>query len=179
MATSSEVFAAHSGLFVTMQPVVVPNIVGKSRPSAEKTLSNATLRYVATFPFSATGDGSATHQQPAAGTTVRPYSVVTVAYPSPQGPLPDAPEQGAILSGWVTGDIERVTVDPHGARVTLAVSQTISFEFGLYTEAGGAAREVWMRRGAMLALAQRALTGKNRVQIEVADWFARSISILA
>ena len=179
MATDSISLLTHGGLFTTLQPVVIPNIVGMSRTLAEKTLSDAPLRFVAAFPFGATGDGKAVSQTPAAGVTVRPYSVVRVNYPSPLGPLPDAAEQGPVLSGWITGEVRRLTVDARGAWLTLFVTDGVTFEFGLYKDAEAAAREVWMRRGAMLALAQRAFTGKNRVQIDVEDWMIQSISILA
>jgi len=179
VATDSISLLTHGGLFITLRPVVVPNVVGLSRTLAETTLSDAPLRYVAAFPFDGTGDGRAASQTPAAGVTAQPYSVVRVNYPSPLGPLPDAAEQGPVLSGWITGEVKRLTVDNQGAWLTLFVSEGVTFEFGLYKDAESAAREVWMRRGAMLALAQRAFTGKHWVQINVEDWMIQSISILA
>jgi len=177
MATDHISFLPHGGAFNTLQPVVVPQVVGKGRTLAEKALSDALLRYVAKFPFSASGDGTAAHQSPAAGSTVLPYSVVTVEYPTPLGPLPDAVVQGPVLSGWVSGDVTRVTVNEAGASLMLAISPGVSFEFSLYKDAIATAREGWMRRGAMLALAQRALSGKHRVQLDVDDWMIKSLTL--
>jgi hypothetical protein len=177
MATDHISFLPHGGAFNTLQPVVVPRVLGMGRTLAEKTLSDALLRYIAKFPFSASGDGTAVLQVPAAGVTVPPYSVVTVEYPTPLGPLPDAVVQGPVLSGWVAGDVTRITVDERGASLMLSISAGVSFEFNLYKDAVPTVREGWMRRGAMLALAQRALSGKHRVQIDVEDWVIKSLTI--
>ena len=177
MATDHVSILPHGGAFNTLQPVVVPNVVGMGRSLAEKTLFDALLRYVARFPFSASGNGAAAHQAPAAGATVLPYSVVTVEYPSPFGPLPDAVVQGPVLSGWVAGNVTRITVDESGASLMLSISAGVNFEFSLYKDAVPAAREGWMRRGAMLALAQRALSGKHRVQLDVDDWTIKSLTL--
>ena len=177
MTTDHALVLLHGGAFHTLQPVVVPNVVGMGRTLAEKTLFDAPLRYIARFPFGANGNGTAAHQAPAAGATVLPYSVVTVEYPSPFGPLPDAVVQGPVLSGWVAGNVTRVTVDDSGASLMLSISAGVSFEFSLYKDAVPTAREGWMRRGAMLALAQRALSGKLRVQLDVDDWAIRSLTI--
>jgi hypothetical protein len=67
------------------------------------------LRHIARFPFSATGDGRATMQDPAAGTSVPSFTVVTDSYPSPKGPLDDTGVEGPTLSaGTYDGTITSV-----------------------------------------------------------------------
>ena len=88
-------------------PVVVPNLIGLGRGTAEAELDG--LRHIAQFPFSATGDGSASQQSPTGGTVVPPYSIVTVAYPTPFGPLDDSPVEGLTLpAGTYEGQINSV-----------------------------------------------------------------------
>src|SRR5215204_2796945 len=76
--------------------VTVPNLIGLDRAAAEAALGNLSLRYIAKFPVSAGGNGTATEQSPPAGTKVGRYTVVTVAYPSPLGGMPDSPVGGPI-----------------------------------------------------------------------------------
>src|SRR4051794_20057844 len=85
-----------SQMGVRVMRVVVPNLIGLDRGTAEALLDSLMLRYVAKFPFSAGGNGLAAEQSPEAGTTVGRYSVVTVSYPSIIGPLPDSPVLGLV-----------------------------------------------------------------------------------
>src|SRR5207249_1653531 len=62
---------------VSLAKVTVPNVVGMGRTAAENALAAVHLRYIAKFPFSAGGDGSATKETPTAGTIVFRFSVVT------------------------------------------------------------------------------------------------------
>ena len=80
-------------------PVTLPNLIGLGRTDAEATLDALLLRHVATFPFAISGDGSASAQFPPAGTVVPLYTVVTVTYPSPLGPLDDSPVEGPSPGG--------------------------------------------------------------------------------
>jgi PASTA domain len=67
-------------------PITVPNVIGLGKPDADTRLKAALLRYIARYPFAASGDGKATEQSPAAGTLVPSFTIVTVSYPSPLGP---------------------------------------------------------------------------------------------
>jgi len=77
-----------------MGQVFVPNVVGAGRQAAEAELDSVSLRHIAKFPFDASGDGSSTQQFPPGGTIVEAFSVVTVTYPTPLGPMPDSPVEG-------------------------------------------------------------------------------------
>ena len=97
--------------------VAVPMVVGLGRAAAEAKLFSLNLRHIGKFPFAATGDGSATAQSPAAGTLVPTYSIVTVTYPSPLGPLDDTGVEGPTLpAGTYDGQIKSVMVgNPWGS----------------------------------------------------------------
>jgi hypothetical protein len=75
-------------------PVTVPNLLGAGRTAAEATLDSLLLRHIARFPFAADANGVAVSQSPAAGTVIPKYTVVTIDYPSPLGPLDDSPIEG-------------------------------------------------------------------------------------
>jgi len=88
------------------------------------------------------------------------------------GPIP--------LDGVVVG----VTVDSSGATLRLAmqIPRAGEFEYELYRNDLGSPppllpRTEWMRRGAMLGLAQRALSNGNRVKLFVAANKVRSIEV--
>jgi hypothetical protein len=108
------------------------------------------------------------------------FSIVTVQYPSPLGPLDDSPVGGPQPSGFVDGNITAVLVNNRGVFVELALAADLRFQFTLYLEepAVGVSRDVWMRRGAMLSLAQRAFTGRDLVQLKIeADQQVTSIRL--
>lgn len=176
--------------------VVVPYLNGQDRASAEKMLHGLLLRHIAMLPFGP-GDGRATEQIPAAGTLVATYSVVRVIYPSPLGPMDDQPVSGPSPDRIIVeGRINRVVVNEHGASIDITVEKSLFLRTGplfYYPAAGGFALnldlyqdpepvpvpcERWMRRGAMLALAQRAFTGKNMVRIDSDDRIITSIEIM-
>jgi hypothetical protein len=89
------------------------------------------------------------------------------------GPIP--------LDGLITG----VTVNGLGASIRAVVqapSEPGEFNFDLYRDQQAPApsllpRVEWMRRGAMLALAQRAFTNGHRVKLIVANDLVQSIEI--
>jgi PASTA domain len=165
-------------------PVAVPNLIGLGRTAAEAELDGLLLRHIAQFPFSATGDGSATAQSPAAGTMVGRYSIVTVAYPTPLGPLDDSPVEGPTISGNFEGTIKSVSVGGLGAAIDFAVPNIDGvpedFQFGLYDDQPVPLipRAVWMRRGAMLSLAQRAFADGTTVRLSVTDVVVDSIALI-
>jgi hypothetical protein len=150
------------------------------------------LRHIAKFPFSADGDGTATAQDPPVGTIVSSYTVVTVSYPSPMGPLPDTPVQGPTLpasnyEGRVTGvTVGNRTGSGQGAWINF-VSQVdggpVTFTGTLYFDhavnpGSPPDRTEWMRRGALLGMAQRAFTHAHQVRIlTTSDLFIQSIEI--
>lgn len=173
-------------------PITVPNVIGLGRTAAEAELDGLLLRHIAQFPFGATGDGSASQQSPVGGTMVPPYSIVTVAYPTPFGPLDDSPVEGPTLpAGTYEGHITSVTVgNPFGSGqgawadlVTLIEGSPVTFVLALYFDHGVGAspqlpRTEWMRRGAMLGVAERAFTNGHNVRIvTTSDLFAQSIEI--
>jgi hypothetical protein len=173
-------------------PVVVPNLIGLGRTAAEAELDGLLLRHIAQFPFSGTGDGSASQQSPVGGTVVSPYSIVTVAYPTPFGPLDDSPVEGPTLpAGTYEGQINSVMVgNPWGSGqgawadfVTLIEGSPVVIMLALYFDQGVGVspqlpRTEWMRRGAMLGLAERAFTNGHNVRIvTTSDLFAQSIEI--
>jgi hypothetical protein len=94
------------------------------------------------------------------------YSVVTIEYPNPildaeepiDGPVP--------INGLMEGNISVVFVGKDGAGLGLSPDPSIPpFEYTLYNDADTTTREGYMRRGALLALAQRAFTGQDQVRI--------------
>jgi hypothetical protein len=159
--------------------VPVPNLIGLSGPDAKQLLTAIPLRFIWRFPFSATGVGLATAQSPAAGTQVPLYSIVTADFPSPLGPMPDAPEDGPSPNGWLDGTVEGVFVGQKAAVVRFSLDPSVPpFTFVLYRNEDVVDREGWMRRGAMLALAQRAFGGTHKTQLLVdADDLVTSIEI--
>lgn len=165
--------------------VTVPDLLGLGRTTAEAKLDSLHLRYIARFPFSATGDGSATSQEPAAGTEVPSYSIVTVSYPSPMGPMEDSPVLGPPLNGNFEGQVGGVVVWRRGASINLVLTadgEKQNFLLPLYDDDDERPspllpRTVWMRRGAMLALAQCAFANKSKVRVTVADSVVLSIEI--
>jgi hypothetical protein len=173
-------------------PVVVPNLIGLGRGAAEAELDGLLLRHIAQFPFGATGDGSASQQSPVGGTVIPPYSIVTVAYPTPFGPMDDSPVEGpTLLAGMYEGQITSVTVgDPWGTGkgawadfLTTIDGSQVSFTVTLYFDDSAnpplLPRGEWMKRGAMLGLAQRAFASGNNVRLVTAgELFVQSIALL-
>lgn len=174
--------------------ITVPNVIGMPRPEAEAALAANNLRYIARFPFSATGDGRAAAQDPAAGTLVPMFSVVTVSYPSPLGPLDDSPVGGPTLRpGTYEGVVRSVRAgNPFGSGQgawisfeTVIDDGVVGFTGVLYFDHAVHAapppdRTEWMRRGAMLAIAQRAFTHGHKVRLVTAsDLFIASIEIFS
>ena len=172
--------------------VAVPMVVGLGRAAAEAKLFSLNLRHIGKFPFAAAGDGTATMQSPTPGALVPPFSIVTVTYPSPLGPLDDTAVQGPTLpAGTYEGSISRVMVgDPWGSGqgawvdfTTLIEGGPVTFTGVLYrdpsaTPAPEPARTEWMRRGAMLGVAQRAFTNSHKVRVVTTkDLFIQSIEI--
>ena len=174
-------------------PVTVPNVIGLDRPAAEAKLDALSLRHIAQFPFSASGDGRAAAQDPAAGSHVPAFSIVRVSFPSPMGPLDDSPVQGPTLrAGTYVGDITAVLVgDPFGSGpgawiefTTQADGGAVAFRGTLYRDAATdpgppPTRTEWMRRGGLLGAAQRAFTHRHRVEVVTrADLFIMSIQLI-
>jgi hypothetical protein len=177
----------------------VPNVIGLERLTAETVLGESELRYIAKFPRGPVGPGlngagTAATQIPAAGTLVGRYSIITVTYPGPDNP-PEPPSspiggEGPVLKGTFNfgGLIKGVTVDRTGA--SIAFQLTIhpqhpsadwdeGFEFSLYDDQPIplVPRAEWMRRGAMLSLAQRAFTNGDSVRITVTNLVVDSIEL--
>jgi hypothetical protein len=155
-------------------PVSVPNVVGLSSADAPKILAAQRLRYILRYPEVAHGDGSVTEQNPVAGTLVPLYSVVTVTLPVPFGfGEPDRPVDGPYPNGNMEGFINGVRVDQRGAWIdfaTLIEGDAINIsDLALYRDQPAPPsllpRTEWMRRGAMLGLAQRALTNNHNVRL--------------
>jgi PASTA domain len=174
-------------------PVTVPNVIGLDGQAADAALDVLLLRHISQFPFGAEQDGKATAQNPAAGTSVPAYTIVTVSYPSPLGPMPDSPVQGPDLPlGTYEGQVRSVQVgDPWGTGqgawiefATLIEGSPVSFTGTLYFDHSVEGpptlpRIEWMRRGAMLGLAQRAFTNDHTIRIVTApNLFVQSIEIL-
>ena len=174
--------------------VTVPDVIGKGRLEAEAALEAKLLRYIARFPFAGDGDGRATTQSPPAATLVPAFTVVTVSYPSPMGPLPDTGVQGPTLPpSTYEGMIKSVLVGkPYGSGQGAWISfetqmdgGPVSFTGVLYFDQAASPsnlleRAEWMRRGAMLGAAQRALTHGHKVRLVTAsDVFIVSIEIFA
>lgn len=160
-----------------MATVLVPNVIGLGRSVTEQRLALVQLRFIARFPFSAAGEGSASAQVPAAGSSVNKYSIVVVDYPSPLGPLDDSPVLGPVPTGLIEGAIGSVTVNDRGATIGMLFDNGTPFDFGLYDEAVAVGREGWMRRGAMLALAQRAFSDGDKVRVNILGGMVASIQI--
>lgn len=173
-------------------PVIVPNLIGLGRAAAEAELDGLLLRHIAQFPFSASGTGAASQQSPVGGTSVGLYSVVTVAYPTPFGPMPDSPIEGPNPpSGTYEGQINSVMVgnpwgSGEGAWVEFATTidaAPVTITLALYFDDAAnqppqLPRTEWMNRGALLGIAQRAFTNGNNVRIvTTSELFAQSIEI--
>src|SRR5215204_2379513 len=90
--------------------VAVPTVTGLDGQAVEQRLAGVPLRYIGRFPFDAAGQGLATTQNPAPGTLVRQYSIITVDFPSLLGPLDDSPVGGPSPNGWLDGTVEGVFV---------------------------------------------------------------------
>jgi hypothetical protein len=177
-----------------MMPVAVPNLIGLGRGAAESALDALLLRHIARFPFDGAGDGSAKAQSPEAGAMVAPYSVVTVSYPSPMGPLEDSSVMGpALPAGSYDGHVQGVTAgDPSGSGqgawidfLTHVGSEPVTFTGALYFDSSASpgpppSRTEWMRRGAMLGLAQRAFSNGHSVRVvTTSEMFIQSIQLVA
>jgi hypothetical protein len=174
-------------------PVSVPNLIGLGRSAAEAKLDALLLRHIAKFPFDAGGDGSATAQSPAAGTLVPSLSIVTVTFPSPFGPLDDTSVAGPTLpAGTYKGQIQGVLVgDPWGSGEGAWIDFSTPMDGGTVTFGGvlyrdpkvdvlpPPSRTEWMRRGAMLGLAQRAFTNGHTVRVvTTSDLFIQSLELV-
>jgi hypothetical protein len=160
-------------------PVPVPVVVGLDRTDAEAKLDAVHLRHIARFPFAATGDGRATAADPPAGSSVPAYSIVTVDYPSPFGPMDDSPVEGPTFpAGTYDGTVTSVLVgNPSGSGqgawvefVTQLDGGSVPVRGTLYFDHAVSPgpppdRVEWMRRGAMLGVAQRAFTHEHAVRI--------------
>jgi hypothetical protein len=174
-------------------PVIVPNVVGMGGGDAIAALQAVRLRHRGRLPFSATGDGSATEQNPPAGSSVPPFTIVTVSYPNPFGPMPDQAVEGPTLPpDTYDGLITRVSVgnasgagsgawlsfetDMEGSPVEFGL--TLYFDHVLHPGPTPDRLEM-MRRGALLGIAQRAFTHQHRVRIVTTqDLFALAIDIV-
>jgi hypothetical protein len=159
--------------------VTVPNVIGLRKGDAEQRLTSVPLRFIAKGTFSATGDGTAAAQTPVAGTIVLEFSVVTVDYPNPiddtEGPVDGPVPQNGPLEGTITG----VFVGRDRAGIAFSLDDSIPpFSYDLYHDADPTTREGYMRRGALLALAQRAYTGKDKVIINFGDRIIQGLWIL-
>ena len=145
--------------------VSVPNVIGFGRVDAERILAAVPLRYIAKLVSSATGTGVASAQTPVAGTMVREFSVVKVEYPNPlldaEEPVDGPQPQSGLLDGVVTN----IIVSKDGASIGLSVLGLYPFFYFLYKDSDPVTREVYMRRGAMLAIAQRAFSGRDNTRI--------------
>jgi hypothetical protein len=123
---------------------------------------------------------------------VAPYSIVTVSYPTPLGPLPDSPVEGPTPpTGTYEGQINGVLVgNPWGSgqgawveSVILIEGSPVSLTLTLYFDHNAdptpqLPRTEWMNRGAMLGLAQRAFTNAHNVRLFMtSDLFVQSIEI--
>ncbi|MCK0511472.1 PASTA domain-containing protein [Aromatoleum buckelii] len=174
-------------------PVIVPNVIGMSSLAAVAALGAVKLRHLGKLPFLATGDGTAATQDPPAGAEAPPFTVVTVSYPSPLGPMPDQNIEGPTLpAGTYDGEITRVSVgNPFGSGqgawisfVTDMEDSPVEFDAALYFDhalhpAPVPDRIEWMRRGAMLGMAQRAFTHSHRVRLGISQQlFVHAIDIL-
>jgi hypothetical protein len=169
--------------------ISVPNVVGLERAPAETQLDSDLLRHIARFrpAGSGIGGGLATAQSPATGTTVGRYSIVTVTYLSNLEPLPpDSPVDGPAISGTFDGQIKGVKVDRTGATIAIQATAQIGratldvgYELSLYDDQPVplVPRAEWMRRGAMLSLAQRAFTSGARTRVIATNLLVESIEL--
>ena len=153
-----------------LQSVTVPNVIGMGRGEAEQLLTSVPLCFIARLVSSAIGGGIASEQSPVAGSIVLEYSVVTVVYPNPILDA-DEPLDGPVpINGLLEGTITAVSVGKDVAGIGFSPDPSIPpFEYLLYDDADPTTREGYMRRGALLALAQRAFTGKDNVRINFAN----------
>lgn len=159
-------------------PVAVPNLIGLGSGEVETLLDSLKLRYVQKFPFDANGSGAATEQSPAAGTQVPLFSTVTITFPVPLGPLDDRPG-GPTPSGSVEGRVASVSVSMGGASMILLIDGQVPVPLSLYRDPSttNIPHVEWMRRGAVLGLAQRALTNAHIVSLDVRDSVVLEIEI--
>jgi len=145
---------------------MVPSVIGLNRGDVLVRLSSVVLRTITVFTESATGGGVAAVQSPVAGTTVPQYSVVRVEYPNPVHTGETGIEGPEPISGLLEGTISAVFIGPDNAGIAFSPGQGIPpFSFVLYRDTEQVAREGYMRRGALLALAQRAFTGQSNVRV--------------
>ena len=152
-----------------MAKVTVPNVVGLGREDAEKKLDDAHLRYIAVLPQGPSNEVLASTQSPAAGTVAGEWTIVTVTYPSIFGPLPDSGLQGQV-HGTLRGKIIMVGVGPKGgAYVDLLTDDAVRVGLVLFGSDPGATlpTDEWARRGAVLGLAQSAMTNGHDVMVVV------------
>lgn len=149
----------------------VPDLIDLGRPTAEDRLDNLGLRYRALFKETNPPTGNVVAQSPAAGTRVGRYTVVTVTYSSPFD-MGDNTILGRSPDGPLDGKISAVKVDQNGASLDFLINgdDAPTLELQLYSDADAAAadfpRAEWMRRGALLGLAQRAFTFGDHVQVQ-------------
>ena len=150
-----------------MAQITVPRVVGLSRGDAEKKLDEAHMRYIAVLPQGPSNQGLATTQSPAAGTLAGEWTIVTVTYPSIFGPLPDSGLQGQV-HGTLQGKIVMVGVGPKGgAYVDLLTTDAVRVGLVLFGSDTALPTEEWARRGAVLGLAQSAMTNGHDVTVVV------------
>lgn len=151
--------------------IVVPNLIGEDAVAATARLDKLGLRYVQNQKTTGPPFTKVIDQHPTAGTDVKKFAVVTMTISSIVD-LDNRPIEGPFPSGNLEGSITGVTVEGRGAFVDFSAADTAETEFILYSTPREAAnddlpRTEWMRRGAMLGLAQRALTSAHRVQLFV------------
>jgi len=174
--------------------ISVPSVIGMTRPGAEAALAANNLRYIARFPFSAAGDGTASAQNPTPGAAVPLFTVVTVSYASPMGPFDDSAVGGPTpRPGVYEGIIKSVRVgNPFGSGQGVWVGFETTMDGGpveftgtLYFDhavhpAPPPDRTEWMRRGAMLGIAQSAFTHGHQVRLVTdGDLVIASIELFA
>ena len=152
-----------------MAKITVPNVVGLGRGDAERKLDEAHLRYIAVLPQGPGDQALAATQSPAAGTLAGEWTIVTVTYPSIFGPLPDSGLQGEV-HGTLQGKIAMVGVGPKGgAYVDLLTTDAVRVGLVLFGSDPGVAlpTDEPARRGAVLGLAQSAMTNGHDVTVVV------------
>jgi hypothetical protein len=153
--------------------VVVPDLVGKKVDiqTAGKMLDALGLRHQFSLTTTLPMDGLAWDQAPAAGTAVKLYTVVKVRFRAADDI--DLPVGGAIPKGGLQGKITGVSIDEHEVAVDVTLEDAVPISYVLYrvrlADDDDLPRAEWMRRGAMLGLAQRALTNQHRVDLFVTE----------
>jgi hypothetical protein len=165
-----------------MSLIAVPDLVGGGlgRGQAEPLLNSLLLRYVAKFRVVGGSTGLAVEQSPEAGKLVGPYSVVIVTYTTPLD-IPDSGIEGPGPSGSLSGRIDGVVVDAGGAWIAFVSEGEVASSIWLYRDQSVPllARTEWIRRGAMLSLAQRAFSNQHSVRAFVTDNFVRRLEIFS